>query len=66
MPRKGFKSVTISEEIYNLIKEQLKKYGKQLRLRRVRTISDFVEDAVLYYIKTVVKKIEEGKEEEIL
>ena len=55
MPAKGLKSVTIDEEIYELIKEALERHRKELRRARIKSISDFVEEAVLYFLHTCIE-----------
>ena len=59
MPQEGFKSVTISEEIYNLAKQVYLKYKSNLRKRRIRSVAHLVEEAILDYIEKLER--EEGK-----
>lgn len=56
MPKKGFKAVTISEDVYRLAEEIVKKYKRRLDEKRIRSITQLIEDAVIYYTKDVLKE----------
>jgi len=66
LPQRGYKAVTITEEVYDLAKLIVKKYRKKLLKKRIRSISQLVEDAVIYYVENVLhedieKLIKEGE-----
>jgi len=56
-PREGFKSVTISEDVYELIKRILEREKKTLKRGRIKTASQLVEEAVIEYAETHCKDI---------
>ncbi len=51
MPTEGYKSVTISEDVYKLVKKFYQKKKGYLRLKRIRSMSQLVEDILLEYIE---------------
>ena len=68
MPKKGFKAITVSEDIYKLAEEIVKKYRRRLDEKRIRSMTQLIEDALIYYVKDVLKEkeiIEKLEKEEI-
>ena len=51
MPRKGYQAVTISLPVYKLIKEFIEMENKKEGYRKWRSISQFVETALMEYFK---------------
>jgi len=51
MPREGYQTITVSERVYNLIKDHVRKVNEKEGYRRWRSISQFVEAVVMEYIK---------------
>jgi len=47
MPRKGYASVTVSEEIYEKAKRKMKEENEKAGFRRFRSVSHFVEYAIM-------------------
>lgn len=62
VPRKGYKSVSIRSEMYDLSQHILEKYRPRLILERIESLSDLWETAFLEWVKThfpnVLKEIE--------
>lgn len=64
MPQKGFKTITVHEEIYNYATYLLNKYKPILSLKRIRSVSHLIEEALLYYAEKVLNdNIDENLEE---
>jgi len=59
MPRRGYKAVTISTPIYELVKDYIKKANEKEGYRKWRSISQFVETAMMEYFKR--RTLEEEK-----
>jgi len=53
MPRKGYQAVTISEEVYKLVKDFIKKENEREGFRKWRSVSQFVETALMDYFKKI-------------
>ena len=51
LPRKGYQAITISEHVYNRVKEHIKKVNEKEGYRKWRSISQFVETALMDYFK---------------
>ena len=49
MPVKGYRTVTIAEEVYNLAREICERERRKLRLMRIRSVSQLVEAAVVEF-----------------
>lgn len=47
MPKPGFKGITISEEVYNKIELLMEKVRDKAGYRKFRSVTHFVEDAVM-------------------
>jgi len=62
MPR-DYISVTISREIYEYAKDIMKRHKSKLRMRRVKSLSDLFEDAILFYAKKVLGETPEEARE---
>jgi len=55
MPRKGYQAITISEHVYNLVKEHIEAENKKENYKKWRSISQFVETALMEYLKRTEK-----------
>jgi len=55
MPRKGYQAITISEHVYNLVKEHIEAENKRENYKKWRSISQFVETALMEYLKRTEK-----------
>jgi len=56
MPPKGYKPVTITEEVYEEIDKQMKELNRKAGFRKYRSKSQFVEEAVMGYVINVIQK----------
>jgi len=56
MPPKKFKSVTITEEMYNRLKEYMDEINSEYGYKKYRSIAQLVEDAIDYYIRNMRKR----------
>lgn len=51
MPKKGFTSITISDEIYAKLQKFIDEYNKKAGFRRFRSVSHLTEEAIAQFIK---------------
>jgi len=56
MPPKKFKNITITEEIYNKLKQYMDKVNSKYGYRKYRSIAQLVEDAIMSYIQNMQKE----------
>ena len=56
MPLKGWKSITISEDVYNLMKEYVEKVNRNKKVKVIRSSSHLVELAIIDYVERKEKE----------
>jgi len=56
MPREGYTSVTVSNRIYNRIKDFIESENEREGYRKWRSISQFIETAIIEYFRKVEKE----------
>jgi hypothetical protein len=49
MPKEGFKTVTIDSKIYDKIESEIGKANQKAGFRKYRSVSHFVEEAIINY-----------------
>jgi hypothetical protein len=49
MPKEGFQSITVGSDMYAKIEAQMRKANEKAGYRKYRSISHFVEEAVMHY-----------------
>ena len=57
MPREGYTSITIEEELSKRVREFVDQYNERVGYRRYRSVSHFIEEAVVQ----LLKELEEEK-----
>lgn len=51
MPQTGYSGVSIPIEIFEVARKYMEKHKKELALKRIRSLSDLFQEAVLEYCK---------------
>jgi hypothetical protein len=49
MPKEGFKTVTIDAKMYDKIETEMRKANQKAGFRKYRSVSHFVEEAIISY-----------------
>jgi len=57
VPEKGFTVVTLPDDIYQRGKDFFRKHKKELRARRIRSVSALFQEALIYYMDLVDEAI---------
>ena len=66
MPRERFKAITISEDVYTLAQKIVEKYRHSLTRKRIRSVAQLIEDAVIFYVQNELKEDLEKLQNEII
>jgi hypothetical protein len=56
IPRKGYVSVTISDEIMERIKEEMKRVNEEAGYKKFRSVAHFVEYVIMNYDAQEIEK----------
>ena len=56
MPLKGWKTITISEDVYNLMKEYIDKVNRGKKVKVIRSVAHLVELAIIDYVEKKEKE----------
>lgn len=49
MPKSGFTSITVHDDLYQKIKQKMKKANEKAGYRKFRSLTHFVEEAVMKF-----------------
>jgi hypothetical protein len=49
MPKEGYKSITVEDKIYTMIESEMRKANQKAGYRKYRSVSHFVEEAIVNY-----------------
>jgi len=66
MPREKFKAITISEDVYTLAQKIVEKYRYSLTGKRIRSVAQLIEDAVIFYVQKELNEDLEKLQKEIV
>ena len=66
MPRERFKAITISEDVYTLAQKIVEKYRYSLTGKRIRSVAQLIEDAVIFYVQKELNEDLEKLQKEIV
>lgn len=60
MPRKGFKSITIPDDVYDFFFDEWKRHQEQYRIEGVRSFSGFIS-YLLSYVVGIIDQERQGR-----